>query len=101
MDSVILFLTYLFAVSIAAERFTEISKSLFLDKLTTKTVVYQIFSGLFGAVLCYLQPPEVKVFELNIYFQCLLVGLIVSGGSATINDIMGTLRAFKNNLKAN
>ena len=28
MDSVILFLTYLFAVSIAAERFTEISKSL-------------------------------------------------------------------------
>ncbi len=99
METIIIFLSYLAVVSVAAERFTEILKGVFLAKYANKAVVYQIVAGLFGAGLCYLSPPTVDIGIVNEYVKVIIVGFVVSGGSGLINDLLSTLKTFQRNIK--
>lgn len=101
MENILLYLlTYLTLTSLAAERFTEILKRTLLSRLSVPGVVYQILSGLFGAGLAYLSPPNLGSFNLNLYVMCAVVGLAVSAGSGLWNSILGIANEHSKNVKA-
>lgn len=96
LDYVTQIVVYLVAVSIAAERMTEIFKRTFIKESPVipkfDGAIYQILSGLFGAITAYVSPPDLGVFHLNQYLVVVVVGLAVSGGSGAWNSILDFLK---------
>lgn len=95
MENINQVLIYLALVSVAAERCTDIIKKVYLAKLSNVNgAVYQVVSGLFGAMLAYYSPPDIRLLNFNPYLMSLLVGLAVSGGSSVWHDLLETTKSF-------
>lgn len=87
--------TYLVIVSVAAERLTDITKRALIQQYNLTTLngaIYQIIAGVFGAVICQINPPELTIIELNHYVLLIVIGLAVSGGSGAWNTILSILK---------
>lgn len=94
MEQVIQIVAYLALLSVAAERFTEIVKRLWLSKVTSNGAVYQLTAACFGAFVAFIDPPMFTAFNLSVYLQTLLIALAISGGSGARNSILVTLQEF-------
>lgn len=96
LDYVTQLVVYMIAVSIAAERLTEIFKRTLIKESPNfpelNGATYQIISGLFGAITAYVSPPDLGVFHLDQYLVVVVVGLGVSGGSGAWNSILDFLK---------
>lgn len=99
MDVALEVLTYLALLSVAAERFTEIVKRLWLSKISSNGAVYQLMAALFGGFVAYIDPPHFPRVELGLYVQTVLVALAVSGGSGAWNSILGVLQDYAKSTK--
>lgn len=100
MDQVIGIVTYLAVASMAAERLTDILKKLFLEKIVSNGVVYQLVSAVFGGLICYLSPLPIQAIQVNQYVLILITALAVSGGSSTWNSILNVLKDYKKGVTA-
>lgn len=92
-------LSYLFMVSVASERFVEIIKATALSQYLNKTVYIQILAGVFGAAVCFIEPPQLAFITLNKYMLIVLIGLAVSGGSGVWHDALEVVKNFGKTLK--
>ena len=99
MEQVLQVLTYLALVSVAAERFTEIVKRMWLSKITSNGGVYQLVAALFGGFVAFVDPPSFPKIHLSIYLQTVLIALAVSGGSGAWNSILTTLQEYSKTRK--
>lgn len=100
MDKIMTLLTYFCMLSIASERAVELLKNLFLKKINTPPVLYQILSGCVGGVLCYYSPPSSDIMRLDPWVTVIATGLAVSSGSAFWNSLLDTLAGLSKNLKS-
>lgn len=87
-------------LSVASERAVELLKNLFLKKLKTPTIVYQLLAGVFGGIMSYYSPPPTNIIQLNIWVTVIATGLAVSSGSAFWNTLLDSLTAISKNLKS-
>lgn len=96
LDFITQLVVYLLTVSIAAERMTEIFKRTLIKESSVipkfDGAVYQILSGIFGAITAYTSPPDMGALHLNQYLVIVLVGLAVSGGSGAWNSVLEFLK---------
>lgn len=94
------FISYIAIVSIAAERFTEIFKRIFVTenykiKETYKPVIYQALAAVFGSVVYIVDPyPVFFMKNVSVAVLSIVVGLCVSGGSGTWNTILKILSDY-------
>lgn len=99
MDGLLSLFTYFLMLSVAAERLVELLKNMYLKKIGTQPVVYQLLSGIVGAVLSYYSPPPSNIIHLEQWVAVISTGLAVSSGSAFWNTILDTLNSLSKNLK--
>jgi|JFJP01.1.fsa_nt_gi hypothetical protein len=99
MENIIQLLTYLIIVSTATERFVEIIRATPVGKILTKAVHFQILAAVFGAILCYIEPPQFNIIHLNQYVLIIIIGLSVSGGSGVWHDILEVIKNYNKQLK--
>lgn len=96
LDHITQLVLYFLTVSVAAERLTEIFKrtiikdSKYLPKFNG--AIYQIVSGIFGAIVAVTSPPNLDFLHINQYVMILLTGLAVSGGSGAWNSVLDFLK---------
>lgn len=82
---------YIAALSIAAERSTEILKNSLIPAIEKwfgtisderKSLIYHLLSGVAGAIMHYYNPDAFKIFGMQNSWQvACFVGLLTSGGS--------------------
>ncbi len=99
MDNIFTLLTYFCMLSVASERAVELLKNLFLKKIKTPPVCYQVLSGFIGGTLAHFSPPPTDIIQLNEWVMVISTGLAVSSGSAFWNSLLDTLTALSRNLK--
>ncbi len=100
MDNLLNLLTYFCMLSIAAERAVELLKNMFLKKLGTSMVWYQVIAGVIGGIMCYYSPPPTTLINTETWVTVIATGLAVSSGSAFWNTMIDTMTAISKNMKA-
>jgi len=99
MDKLIDYINYIFLISIAAERFTDILKRAIIEKYNPNKSVYQVITFIFGIIIFKLNPLQIDMFTENI--AAILMGLAVSGGSSVWHEVLDTLSNLNKNLTTN
>ena len=90
-------ITYIAILSMAAERTTDLIKRGFFQKFNIgdfNGVVYQVLSGMFGALIVYLDDPVIPLVSLDRTLTIVLLGLATSGGSGAWNSMLGILKDY-------
>ena len=100
MDSITAFLSYVGIIAVGAERLTDVIKRAYLEKKEVPGYVYQLITFACGFALCFIQPPEFKLFGFDQLTIGVIVGLAVSGSSGAWHDALGALNNFKKSLEA-
>ena len=65
MDQITSFLSYVGVIAVGAERFTDVIKRIYLEKKEVPGYVYQLTTFACGFALCFIQPPEFKIFGFD------------------------------------
>lgn len=99
MDQITSFLSYVGVIAVGAERLTDVIKRMYLEKKEVPGYVYQLITFACGFALCFIQPPEFKIFGFDQLTIAILVGLSVSGSSSAWHDALGALNNFKKSLE--
>ena len=90
-------ITYIAILSMAAERTTDLIKRGFFQKFNIADlngVAYQVLSGMFGALIVYLDDPVIPLVSLDRTLTIVLMGLATSGGSGAWNSMLGILKDY-------
>lgn len=102
LDTIIQTLFYIFALSVVAERIVEAFKGLVGDYLAKvdekrRAALYQTLTGVFGAILFYIDPMQISWFEqiTSPVLKTVLMGVAVSKGSAFWHGIADWAKMFK------
>ena len=99
MDQITSFLGYVSVIAVGAERLTDVIKRMYLEKKEVPGYVYQLITFACGFALCFIQPPEFKLFGFDQLTIAIMVGLTVSGSSSAWHDALGALNNFKKSLE--
>lgn len=99
MEQITSFLSYVGVIAVGAERLTDVIKRMYLEKKEVPGYVYQLITFACGFALCFIQPPEFKIFGFDQLTIAIMVGLSVSGSSSAWHDALGALNNFKKSLE--
>lgn len=101
-EAILLMVTVLGAIAVAAERATELTITLFkldtwLFKQSTKTLVYQLIAGVYGSIIYVLNSYQLPILnaQFSEYFVVVIVGLMVSGGAGFWHTLLGLIANLK------
>lgn len=97
MEDFIRLVTYLLAISIAVERGVDIFKRLVVQRYNWNTyngALFQIVSGLFGAILVASDRPTFDFITPNRDLLLVILALGVSGGSGVWNTVLEILKGL-------
>ena len=90
-------ITYIAILSVAAERATDLVKRGLFQKFKIDNLnglAYQVLSGLFGALIVYLDDPIIPLVSLDRTLTIVLMGLATSGGSGVWNSVLAILKDY-------
>lgn len=95
MQNFVDLITYLFTVSVAAERVVDIIKRSVFVKYniqSTNGAVYQLLAALFGGIIAYIDCPTFDFISTNKSVLICLIALATSGGSGMWNTVLNILK---------